>query len=116
MSRVLAKPGIGAFARITIDTGLVFDGGMTVVLRESPRNGAKEIRQGQPPHQEGWFSLNLIVDNTSLGWNSASQRGRNGQINANPPEARQFQTRMTPIEAGDQTQEIDFNALDPTEL
>ena len=53
MSRVLAKPGIGAFARITIDTGLVFDGGMTTVLRESPRIGAEEIRQAEPTHQEG---------------------------------------------------------------
>jgi hypothetical protein len=53
MSRVLAKPGIGAFARITIDTGLVFDGGMTTVLRESHRIGAEEIRQAEPTHQEG---------------------------------------------------------------
>src|SRR6187397_1354934 len=53
MSRVLAKPGIGALARITIDTGLVFDGGMTTVLRESPRIGAEEIRQAEPTHQEG---------------------------------------------------------------
>jgi len=32
----------------------VFDGGMTTVLRESPRIGAEEIRQAEPTHQEGW--------------------------------------------------------------
>jgi hypothetical protein len=35
MSRALAKPGIGAFAKIEIETGLVFGG--DIALRESPR-------------------------------------------------------------------------------
>jgi hypothetical protein len=53
MSRALAKPGIGAFARIEIETGLVFGG--DIALRESPLISAEEIRQAEPPHQESWF-------------------------------------------------------------
>jgi hypothetical protein len=37
MGRALAKPGIGACARIAIDTGPVFGEGITIALRESPR-------------------------------------------------------------------------------
>src|SRR4029078_6455140 len=53
MSRALAKPGMGAFARIEIETGLVFSGG--IALRDSPRISAEEIRQTERPHQEGWI-------------------------------------------------------------
>jgi hypothetical protein len=53
MSRALAKPGIGAFARIEIETGLVFGG--DIALRESPLISAEEIRQAELPHQESWF-------------------------------------------------------------
>src|SRR6185295_10847248 len=44
MRRVLAKPGIGAFARIAIDTRLLFGGDIAIALRESPRIDAEEIR------------------------------------------------------------------------
>jgi hypothetical protein len=51
MSRVLAKPGIGAFVKIEIETGLVFGEG--IALRESPRVSAEGIRQAWRSHQGG---------------------------------------------------------------
>jgi len=50
--RVLASPGIGAFARIAMETGLLLGGGIAVASRELRRIGAKEIRQTQSPHQK----------------------------------------------------------------
>src|SRR5262245_48904926 len=97
MSRVLAKPGIGAFAKIAIDT--VF--GRAIAC--APRIGAEEIRQAAPSHQGG-------------GWISAGERGRDWQINANSSEARQLHAWVTQIKACDQTQDIDFDAFDPAEL
>src|SRR5262245_58918288 len=52
MSRVLASPGIGAFARIAMAAELLLDGGITIMSRKSRRVGAEEIGQPQTPHQE----------------------------------------------------------------
>src|SRR5262245_30210048 len=103
MSRVLAKPGIGASARIVVDTGLVFGGDVAMGLCESLEIGAEEIRQGEPPHQEG-------------DCNSARQCRCGGQVDANPSKARQLHAWATQVKACDQAQDIDFDAFDPAEL
>ncbi len=48
--RVLTAPGIGAFARIAIETGLSV--GIAVLAREPRRIGTEEISQAQSPHQK----------------------------------------------------------------
>src|SRR5713101_7680913 len=48
MSRVLAKPGTGALARIAIATGSF----IAVAMRELFRIGTEEKREAQPPHQK----------------------------------------------------------------
>src|SRR5262245_2547356 len=50
--RVLASPGIGAFARTAIETKLLFGGGMAVLSRKPRGVGAEEVGQPQPPHQQ----------------------------------------------------------------
>src|SRR5687768_4463986 len=49
IKRVLAKPGIGALARIAIATGSVAD--IAVELCQFVRVGAEVVGESQPPHQ-----------------------------------------------------------------
>src|SRR4029079_16329198 len=123
MSRALAKPGMGAFARIEIETGLVFSGG--IALRDSPRISAEEIRQTERPHQEGWIYFGVAGLYCGIHRARAVVTGRsmpiphktgNFQICSNPSEAWQLYARVTKIKACDQTHEIDLAALDPAEF
>src|SRR5262245_57326860 len=101
MSRVLAKPGIGAFAMIAIVTGLVFGGDLAIASRlgSASRKYARRSRH--------------IKNVTAI---SARQCRCGGQVDANPSKARQLHAWMTQIKACDQTQDIDFDAFNPAEL
>src|SRR5262249_53302225 len=50
-SRVLARPGSGALARIAMATGSGLPGNITIRSRQSSRICAEKIRQSQPPHE-----------------------------------------------------------------
>src|SRR5262245_65950060 len=50
--RVLASPGIGAFARIAMETRLLLGGGIAVLSGKPRGVGAEEVGQPQPPHQQ----------------------------------------------------------------
>src|SRR5207249_4797656 len=52
MRRVLANPGIGAFARIAMETRLLLGEGIAIMSCKLRRVGAKEVCQPQTPHQE----------------------------------------------------------------
>src|SRR5689334_19278477 len=82
MSRVLAWPGIGAFARIAIETGLLVDRGVAIALRKLGWIRAGEIGKPQPPHQKNSASDAVLPPATRRGRNFCSQ----AHWRANAPE------------------------------
>src|ERR1700719_1079638 len=51
-SRVLARPGSGALARIAIATGSGLPWNIAIGSRQPRRIGAEKIRESQPPHEQ----------------------------------------------------------------
>src|SRR5262245_26144288 len=90
MSRVLASPGIGAFARIAMATELLLRGGITILSRKLRRVGAEEIGQPQPPHQDYRSQRAVFLPPAGRGCNARAKTKRAGDAFKLPGQTNVF--------------------------
>src|SRR5262249_20117503 len=74
--RVLASPGVGAFARIAMETGLLLGGGIAIFSRKLRWGGGGEGGQPPPPHQEYRAQCSLFLPATGRGCSACVEAKR----------------------------------------